>query len=229
MRPTYTIVMVICLVLLAGCSPRFVHHPVPDLAVNTDWLGEAGCTLSRGTTFDCTPTGPLGTLGCEKVRVVDLYGGLSPSDPLVECDNYTGELAYRTGFSAGGCSIPYLTTHVMFKDNAYHLVGRAEVRALFAPIESADEALSYALAATDRQAIYGGKAERFYKYLAREIEDTHVDETSEGYLVHLFAPMDPRCGCGVHTVDAVDLLVMRDGQIRTVASQPVYEFDACID
>jgi hypothetical protein len=182
-----------------------VNHPAPQLTVSADWLEEAGCTQG-GYEWDCRPDGPVGALGCEKIRVVDLLGGLSPADPLVECANYTGELPSSTKFRKEGCMVLVLTTHLLLRDNAYQLVsGADDLQSLFAPIESADEALSYALAATDLYARYGQEIES-ERYLVEEIEDTHVDETPDGYLVHLFSPPDPPCGCAIHTVRAVDVL-----------------------
>jgi hypothetical protein len=206
-----------------------VNHPAPPLTVPTDWLEQAGCTYG-GYDWDCTPDGLVGALGCEKISVVDLLGGLSPADPLVECFNYTGEPPDRTKFEEEGCMMLVLTSHLLFKDNAYQLVsGADELRPLFAPVESADEALSYALAATNLYARYGQEIDPDRQYLVDEVEDTHVDETPEGYLVHLFSPPRPACGCAIHTIDAVDVLVTRDGQVTETDSQSIYEFGACID
>ncbi len=212
--------------------PRLVSHAAPRLTVNTDWLEDAGCIPSGRVSghWDCTPASPLGRLGCEEIWVTDLLGGLSPTDPLVECVNYTGELLNKKKFRQEGCMRPYFITHVMFEDDTYQLVsGVADLQTAFAPVESTDEALSYALAATNFYAHYRQKVDPHYRYLVDELEDTHVDETTEGYLVHLFTPLRPLCGCGAHFVYAVDVLVTREGQVKETESQQVYRFDACID
>jgi hypothetical protein len=221
------------LLVLAACgSVRLVNHSEPDLAVNTDWLEKAGCTPGEGGSawWDCTPAGPLGTLGCEQVRVDALLGGLSPSYPLVECVDYIVEPLDKPGWRREGCMVSYLRTHVTFKDDSYQLIdGAAELQPVYAPVESADKALSYALAATDLHAHYGQVVESFGRYLTNELEDTHVEEIGGGYAVHLFRAQRPLCGCGLHTVDAVDVLVTREGQVKEASSQPIWEFEACID
>lgn len=219
----------VVLVSVACGSPKVVNHPRPHLTVNTDWLETAGCTQGDYG-WACTPDSPVGILGCKYIAVFDLLGGLSPSHPFAICFNDSGEGYDLTKFRKEGCMMPVFRSHVLFKDDAYQLVsGAAELQTVFAPVESTDEALSYALAATNLHAMYGQEIDSYYQYLVDELQDTHVDETTDGYLVHLYRPQRPLCGCGMHTVDAVDVLVTREGQVREAKSQPVYEFNACID
>jgi len=107
--------------------------------------------------------------------------------------------------------------------------GVADLQPVFAPVESADEALSYALAVADDNyyAAFGlkihndGSAKVPYptpQYLVARIEDTHVEETTEGYLVHLFR--SPACLCGYETY-AVGVLVTREGQVLPKSTQLV--------
>jgi hypothetical protein len=224
--------ILVALVTAACGSVEIVNHPAPQLAVDTAWLDQAACTPSGGTswTWDCKPPSPLATLSCDQVWAIDLLGGLTPSYPFAECIDYTTGPFTKPGFKQEGCMLPYLVTNVTFKDNTYRLVaGTAELQKLFAPVESADEALSYALAATNLRAYFGQTNESYFHYLAGRVEDTHVEETADGYLVHLFSPADPLCGCGMHTVDAIDVLVTREGLVKTMRSQHAYEFEACID
>jgi hypothetical protein len=94
--------------------PKVVHYPEPQLTVSTDWPEEAGCTTpsaERGYGYwDCTATGPLGTLGCEMVRVDDLLGGLSPAYPLMVCVSYTRRMQHRSKWTEGGCLRTVYTT-----------------------------------------------------------------------------------------------------------------------
>ena len=61
------------------------------------------------------------------------------------------------------------------------------------------------------------------------IEGTHVTETPEGYVVHLFANPERRCDCATFVTSAVDVLVTRAGRVDVIESQPAYGFSACID
>jgi hypothetical protein len=81
-----------------------------------------------------------------------------------------------------------------------------ELRDLFAPIESAEEALSYAMMATGYEAKYAPEDYRlavpdncdpgpqFYHYYTDVLEDTHVTEVINGYHVYLFTVSDMVAG-----------------------------------
>jgi hypothetical protein len=98
---------------------------------------------------------------------------------------------------------------------------RDELRATFAPIRSADEALSYALAATRLVPIYGIAAQAGFRYFTDRLEDTFVTTTAGGWRVHLF---DPRVfGCGPHTMDSADVEVTPDGTIRRLEETKLFE------
>ena len=103
---------------------------------------------------------------------------------------------------------------------------------MFAPIESSNEALSYALAATDLVAHYATRDDPFLHhadYFVEKLEDTHVEETAQGFVVHLFTAPIPLCGCGVHTVYAVDILVTKDGRVDQLNATEAYAVEACVD
>ena len=101
----------------------------------------------------------------------------------------------------------------------------------YAPIESEDEALSYALAATGLGVRYGLTAQTDLRYFVNRLEDTNVQQIPQGYQVHLF---DYKvCGCGPHPTYAVDVLVTNDGQVRELNREKIYEDPAedglCVD
>ena len=123
-------------------------------------------------------------------------------------------------------------TLVLLRDGEFQLTGLIpELQAVFAPVESANEALSYALAATGLYARYGIETHECTSvdcYLADTIEDTHVDETEGGYVVHLFSDYEPPCGCGTHITCAVRVSVTREGQISQARTR-LHRFEACLD
>lgn len=130
---------------------------------------------------------------------------------------------------------------VIHKDGIFQLVStKEELRALFAPIESADEALSYALLVTEYHARYdppayhsgpcapGGLVDNLI--LVEVIEDTHVVEIEDGYEVYLFG--EEKFGCGSHPVWSVPVQVKHDGTITEGPRVKLYELyliDCCID
>jgi hypothetical protein len=113
---------------------------------------------------------------------------------------------------------------MVYLDDTFQLIGsREKLRDLFAPIESADEALSYALLATGYSTKYEPEDYRLavpgdcdpgpkgYRYYVDTLEDTHVVEVEGGYQVHLF---DSQVfGCGPHPVWSVIVQVNHDGTI----------------
>jgi hypothetical protein len=98
-----------------------------------------------------------------------------------------------------------------------------ELRDWFAPIGSADEALSYALVATGYSAKYVPEDYRLavsdicdpgpehYHYYTDVLEDTHVTEVVNGYHINLFH--GEKYGCGPFPVSSVTVEVSFDGSI----------------
>ena len=106
-----------------------------------------------------------------------------------------------------------------------------ELAKLFAPIETPEEALSYAIATTGLSAVYDTDLPRSYRFLVDKIEDTHVAQTSTGYEVFLYD--DYLCGCGPHTVSLVKVQVTTEGKVSLMEPVPVFQDpkndDLCID
>jgi hypothetical protein len=135
-------------------------------------------------------------------------------------------------FYNAGCLFPVYVRYVISRDNQFHLIATEdEFRATFAPIETANEALSYGLAVTGLSAYYDLKLNLKYEYFVDRVQDTHVEKTADGYLVQLYHYQG--CGCGPHITSAVDLLVTFQGHIERVSTTAVYknpvEDDWCVD
>jgi hypothetical protein len=124
--------------------------------------------------------------------------------------------------------MPELVRYVIFKDGNFHLIKNPdEFRAMFAPVDSADEALSFTLALTDVYAQYDQKFNRKYRYTVETLEDTHVDKTSDGYIVH--ASDYQFFGCGPHYYYAVDVMVSPDGKVQEILRTKIYRDPALDD
>jgi len=137
----------------------------------------------------------------------------------------------RYFFNIGGI-VPTYARYVIFRDNRFELVETEdEFRSIFAPIAGPQEALSYALAVRDLSAYYGLGVDSRYQYFVEEIEDTHVEETAAGYLVHLF--FYEVFGCGPHLTYAVDVGVTTQGDVKEISREAIYkdpsEDDLCVD
>jgi hypothetical protein len=234
---------------LAGCipglasGPTVINHPQPELAIPSFAFEEVGCSLSEYGTGECSSESPVAALGCRRVsRASDLLGGLEPSYPIAECwvepyrheDPFSVEAQVEADgyLYRNGCLSPRYVRYIAQPPEGLRLLGTAEAfREAFAPIESPEEALSFALAVTGLSAYFGLEARRGFRYFADEMEDTHVVEVEGGYLVHLYHYQF--CGCGPHTTSAIDVRVTTGGDVVRVSQEVLYEDpaedDLCVD
>lgn len=203
---------------------KVINHPAPALKVEPSPFQSAGYGASPDYQ-PCEKTSPLGELGCNSLRDAGpLLGGLSPAYPLAYCVSryQRGANDQDPSLFRQACLVGQNYRLALYKDGQFQLVNDlAELQAAFAPIETTDEALSYALAATGLDPQFGYQVNSTFRYLTQQIEDTHVTSTGNGYLVHLFDSQV--CGCGPHTFFSVDVTVSRDGRIEVGKRQPVSE------
>jgi hypothetical protein len=149
-------------------------------------------------------------------RTDDLLGGLDPKYPIIllAFQSFNPD-SQSTGVYSRGCLIHQDINYLVKRDNEVQLVGSLqEMMNLYAPIESENEALSYALAVTGYGAIYDLENHPDYKVISSPLEESYVKRTDDGFIVHLFDTF--MCGCGPHITPAVDVLVRTDGTIAEV-------------
>ena len=177
-----------------------IHHPEPTLTVERGSFTDAGCVLDKDNSQAvCAKAPPLTQLGCQTIRFDDLLGGLAPHDPIATCL----QSAHQP---------ETFPKYVIFHDGRYSLLStQEEFRARYTPIESEDEALSYALAVTGYHVFYYpvDSCDHLYTVanaLVAEIKETHIERLANGYRVYLF---DPSYG----GLTSIVLDVARDGTI----------------
>ncbi len=208
---------------------KVTNHPKPDLKVDTEIFTNAGCPLNKYGYQGCLDNSPLASLGCDSIlEPTNLLGALQPSYPLILCLVEPVGTAITQMVNDGnyfvniGCQRPMFVRYVIFQNNEYQLIkNEQEFREVFNPIESPNEALSYALAVTGLSAYYGLEEDTGYRYFVDLIEDTHVVETERGYEVLLYKYI--ACGCGPHTTSAVSILVTPQGQLNQIDMMLVFE------
>jgi hypothetical protein len=203
-----------------------IQHPKPPIGVNATLYSLSNC-YDEVNYRVCSKNSPLGRLGCSRIySAPETMGGLTPALPILLCSpanpaSGTTLPAHDFVFNAG-CREPLYMRYVVWKDGKYLVVrNRAELRSLYAPIESADEALGYAIAATGYTPLYSIPINKSFRFYSKRIEDSRVDETGIGYQVHLFS--HNRCGCGPHPYNSIVVTVERDGTIQE--SAPLHLFD----
>ncbi len=231
----YFLIRVILLLFLAGCQPFFNSTPAPKVKVidypPVDWsigverLAKTGCmgVLQE----NCAE---LIRLGCDEIGVPFFYaGGLQPPYPIGECV-HRGETPPNPGYfrQPQGLDTRYRSLVVFQEDGNRLIIKRSEFREIFAPIDSAEEALSYAMAVTSLTADFSIDPNANEDYLVKVIEETHVEESEAGYVVYLF-DFDRRMGCDVHTHFAVNVLVTREGDVQELKREAIYKSYICVD
>lgn len=234
-RSLFVPVLVLIAFAAAGCgkTPDVINHETPALSVEFSPFTDAGCPDGDYGIRLCEPSSPLAAFGCDRIeQPPDLFGGLTPAVSMAVCVFEFGrhwddfdliDSIERDGYihTTGGLS-PVHTRYVVYEQDGFTLLPTAgDMQSFFAPIDRAEEALSYAMALTGYSAYYGLEVERGMRYLVNTLEDTHVEEVEDGYLVHLYYYRF--FGCGPHTTSAVDVLVTRDGTLTELGWEGVFE------
>ncbi len=242
-----------CAVLLmagAACQAQggrsFINHTAPPQAdLDFTAFEGAGCPDVPNRLRICQPDSPLRALGCHEIREPSalvgflepehpviycvLHPSLDPGNPFAEIERLREEGRYIK--EQGGLD-PIFFRYAIARQGEYAVLETAEdFQAVFAPVESPEEALSFALALTNLQAYYGQSFDPELEYFVDRIEDTHVETVSGGYEVQLFHYAE--FGCGPHPTSSVVVRVATDGTLDELSRQNVYkdpaEDNLCVD
>lgn len=226
-------------VLASGCAqqPKIIVDSVDlnvtAVATNTSEFIKAGCVNTGHGWLDCSSTGLDERFSCKEMWVPSDLGGLSPKVQIVKCnvmvENWTSETEWIV---REGCLLPLYRKYIVFSDGEYKLIGsKREFVDFFAPVESPEEALAFALALTRAYPDYDPIVPGNYKVFVPEVRSTYVEKKGEDYRVHLF-DMEV-CGCGSHPYYSVDYIVTKSGDVTELSRERIYEdpslFGLCID
>ena len=111
--------------------------------------------------------------------------------------------------------------YVILRDGVYEFIDSEEkLREIYAPIESAAEALGYVVAVTGDFQLYGLEYDPDLEYQVDEIEDTHVETVSDGYWVNLFH--NDEYGGGPYDTFSRAYHVSHQGEIPEVKTQVIF-------
>lgn len=210
---------------LLSPKPKTVQHPDPKLRVEAIPFEGLGCEKIYEGMYNCPEGNPLREMGCESLRPPDSsLGGLQPAAKMLACHSrlpYGGLKDERMLYN-DGCMMPIAVRLLIQRGDTFQVIHDLdELQAAFAPVESPEEALSYAVAATGFSPWYDVKVERSYRYFVKTLEDTRVQETPQGYRINLYYYQV--CGCGPHTTSMVEVLVGQDGSLQKGEFIPVME------
>lgn len=222
--------------LRQGKGPTITHHSSPAVSVDFTPFEAAGCEASQysASCLDCEPGSALAKLGCDRICEPDSeLGALTPAYPIAECTYYPEDSREPPDYlRCGGGLRPACERFLVWKDGAFEPVTSADdFRTLFAPVETPEEALAFAMALSGHSARYGIQFDPEYEYYVGELEDTHVDTDGSGFRVHLY--LYRWLGCGPHETYAILHTVTTDGQVSEDSREAVFrdprEDDLCAD
>jgi hypothetical protein len=207
--------------LVTACQPKpaIINHPAPSLVIDFSPFTDT----SQHNRF-------LVEFGCNQISQPSNYlGGLSPAYPIALCEVHPyAEESVNVDLVQGedyfynyGGLFPVYIRYLIVRDGEFQLIRNLdELQDVYAPIETPEEALSYALAATNLSAYYGIERNPDYTYEVDTLEDTHVETTDSGYVLHLYDYQD--FGCGPFWTSTVDVQVTTDGTLTILDQEHVY-------
>ncbi len=216
---------------LAEVSPtpiltvQVTEYPNLDWSLNSQRIEATGCLGELSES--CAE---LIALGCDEAQAPPFYAAaLQPDYPFMECIHARGEPADLTYFrQLNGLDQRY-RTYAILQDDRYRLmIKKTEFQVTFSPVESADEALSFAMALTGLGTRFDLQSLEGVEFLVETLSETHVEETPDGYLVYLF-DWSHQMGCDTHPFYAVTVLVTPEGEVREIARDEIYRSYACFD
>lgn len=158
---------------------------------------------------------------------------LTPALPIVQCLYLSQDDSAQEddlGIAHVGCMMPIYRRFIVGQGAESKIISNAEqFRLTFAPVESKEEALAFAVALTNSFAIYDTTVPEGYFATASQITPTYAEDTKDGYAVHLFEIQT--CGCGSHPYYAVDYLVTAEGNVTEMHREEVFNSNhsICVD
>lgn len=214
---------------------RIPHPPITGQIDISPFLN-AGCKLN-GDNLYCSSIGLEDKFECGLILLAPQYlAGLKV--PIVEC-LYSWYLIPPTYLEKGRyeprwlgeneyiykkrevCGSPTFVRYIVFDGEDFILLKtKEEFKNYFLPIDSPEKALSYVAAVTGYYPKYeipgiGGR------YFVMVVEDSYAKKFYDGYIVHLY--YYDSCGCGPHPYFTVDYLVSRNGEIKELGTQKIWE------
>jgi len=216
-------------------TPEFIAYatPLPSPG-SSDLLVQEGCRLNESGNIACPQESPLSRFGCDYFHDPEgIDFGLEPKIPLVAtCEIMTEEweAASAGGVYLAGCAFKR-EIHYIFKiEDEYVLVSSKEqLKDLFTPIDSPEEAVSYAQMVTGVDAFYSFAYNPTFMYFHESIEGTHATQTDGGFEMNLFN--FAACSCEPFINSQIDIQVDREGQVTWVDAIPVFMTtgEVCVD
>jgi hypothetical protein len=169
--------------------------------------------------------------GCMQIsNASSALENLSPRLPVVECLFQGKDYNSQEGIVREGCMMPLFRRYLAKQGEDFKLISsREEFLSIFAPVETKEEALAFAVALTSSLPRYDTSVPEGYFPVTSSIRPTYAKETEGGYKVYLFD--SELCGCGSHPYYAIEYLVTKAGNVTELSREKVYDSTSqiCVD
>lgn len=221
-------ILILIVIILAACdlvknkpSTRIIEHDPVVLSIDNTFFEQKGCFQSTSCLPDpfTKADPPITSIS----KASPWLGGLTPSLPIaVAYTNSAFGLDESKFIFSLHCLGSHYIRYIVHAENEYRIISNhEELAALYAPIESPEEAFSFAIAATGYSPM--NDLEKIKKIVLKQktVEETYVRQSETGFIVHLFDTF--MCGCGPHIISSVDVTVQRDGALEIAAPVPAYQ------
>ena len=191
---------------------------------------DAGC-FADGYGLNCSNVGLDQRFGCMQItNASSALENLSPLLPVVECLFLSKDYNSQEGIVREGCMMPLFRRYIAKQGEEFKLISsKEEFLSIFAPVETKEEALAFAVALTSSLPRYDTSVPEGYFSVTSLIRPTHAEVSEEGFKVHLFDSV--LCGCGSHPYYAIEYLVTKDGNVTELSREKVYDstIQICVD
>jgi len=198
--------------------------PPIQLADPTTLLEQAGCeVIDAYNEVTCPPQSALSAFGCESIYPpTGIYPDLGPDRALVATCYATppGKAPpTENDLFQRGCAFRVNAAHIFKVGDEYVQVGSPQaLQAFFSPIESPEQALSYAQLRTGLVAQFDFEIDRSMIYFTDTLAGTQVTLSEDGYRVNLFHYQ--YCFCEPYVNSQVELRVDETGEVNWLKAVP---------
>lgn len=235
------------LLIASACSLPWVSQSSENIIASTPPVVEVqdlspfqniGCVWQSDDYAVCDQDSIPKKMGCDTLITAPQYlNFIKAESQFVSC-TYAPQLqtppdeTEAKGLYDSGCSIKVKQRLLVYQDGDYLLIRDLEdLKYNFVPINSAEQALGYAIAATGAEARYDLENLKGYRILTDNLQETTVKAVEGGFEVVLFRYL--ACGCGPHTTFMQTIKVTTSGDIEFVGSTSAFENpeedDLCVD
>jgi hypothetical protein len=152
-------------------------------------------------------------------------GGLEPQYKmaLVYYVDFPPVMPSDSCIKYGGCLLTWCFRMIISNadDSIIVIKNRDEFKSFFAPVSSAEEAISYITALTRCYPAYEFSIEDSYRIYTDVIHKTYVKQLANGFEVHLYCYAF--CGCGPHPFSEYVFNIDREGNFEVTEENVIYE------